>query len=122
MLLRVDGRVGGSGLMSRGPGGWCCVAWCGCSYPNTPGLAIKDYWSVDDKTIVLVADKGPQDSRQITSRNLLNFNVGEGLKLKLPNVFWNRLQSKFGSIFYVRENGEDQVRHSLPGRGGAVRA
>lgn len=68
---------------------------------------------MDDKTIVLVADKGPQDSRQLTKRNLLNFNVGEGLKLKLPNVFWNRLQGTFGSIFYVRENGEDQVRQIL---------
>lgn len=27
----------------------------------------------------------------------------------IPNRFWNRLQSKFGSIFYIRENGEDQA-------------
>jgi hypothetical protein len=77
------------------------------SYPNTPGLAIRDYWDLgkegqkDDKYVVLVVD-------QFGGRgNSLNFNVGEGVKLALPNVFWTRLQAKFGTTFYVRDNGID---------------
>ena len=35
------------------------------AYPNTPGLAVKDYWSVDDDTVVFVADPG--------LGNILNF-------------------------------------------------
>jgi len=77
------------------------------SYPNTPGLAIRDYWDLgkegqkDDKYIVLVVD-------QFGGRgNVLNFNVGEGVKLNLPNVFWTRLQGKYGTTFYVRDNGID---------------
>lgn len=77
-------------------------------YPRTPGLAIKDYWDVNDKTIILVADRGPPKNDQIVTANLLNFNVGEGVKLALPNSFWTRLSSKFGIISYVRSNGEDQ--------------
>ncbi|CAM9300287.1 unnamed protein product [Chrysoparadoxa australica] len=72
-------------------------------FPNTPGLAIKDYWSINDNTIILIADKGTRGTS-----NLLNFNVGDGLKLTLPNVFWSRLQGRFGTTFYVRDNGEDQ--------------
>jgi len=77
------------------------------SYPNTPGLAIRDYWSLgnegqkDDKYVVLVVDQFGGKG------NVLNFNVGEGVKLNLPNVFWTRLQSKYGNTFYVKENGID---------------
>lgn len=55
------------------------------AYPNTPGLAIRDYWDLgkegqkDDKYIVLVVDQFGGKG------NVLNFNVGEGTKFALPN-------------------------------------
>lgn len=77
------------------------------AYPNTPGLAIRDYWSLgkedqkDDKYIVLVVDQFGGKG------NVLNFNVGEGVKFALPNVFWTRLSGKYGTTFFVKENGLD---------------
>eukprot|EP00558_Chaetoceros_sp_UNC1202_P009219 CAMPEP_0197239442 /NCGR_PEP_ID=MMETSP1429-20130617/5912_1 /TAXON_ID=49237 /ORGANISM="Chaetoceros sp., Strain UNC1202" /LENGTH=236 /DNA_ID=CAMNT_0042698857 /DNA_START=17 /DNA_END=727 /DNA_ORIENTATION=+ len=77
------------------------------NYPNTPGLAIRDFWSLgkedqmDDKYIVLVVDQFGGKG------NVLNFNVGEGVKFALPNVFWTRLSGKYGTTFFVRENGID---------------
>lgn len=62
-------------------------------------LIIQD--QKDDKYIVLVVD-------QFGGRgNVLNFNVGEGVKFALPNVFWTRLSGKYGTTFFVRENGID---------------
>lgn len=61
-------------------------------------LAIRDYWSVgsesqkDDKYVVLVVDEFGGKG------NILNFNVGEGVKFALPNVFWTRLTSKYGTV------------------------
>lgn len=55
------------------------------AYPNTPGLAIRDYWDLakegqkDDKYIVLVVDQFGGKG------NVLNFNVGDGVKIALPN-------------------------------------
>ena len=35
---------------------------------------------------------------KFSSGNVLNFNVGEGVKFALPNVFWTRLQAKYGTV------------------------
>lgn len=49
------------------------------NYPETPGLAVRDYWSVDDDTVVFVADP--------TFGGILNFNVGGNIDLKVPRVW-----------------------------------
>ncbi|KAK7345532.1 hypothetical protein VNO77_16136 [Canavalia gladiata] len=69
------------------------------NYPDTPGLAIKDFWQVDDRTVVFVADP--------TFGNILNFNVGATVDLDIPRSFWSRLAGKYGNIFYWKEKGED---------------
>ncbi|CAN1143125.1 Thylakoid lumenal 15.0 kDa protein 2, chloroplastic [Linum perenne] len=69
------------------------------NYPDTPGLAIRDFWDVDDRTIVFVADP--------TFGNILNFNVGASVDLDIPRSFWSRLAGKYGNIFYWKEKGED---------------
>ncbi|XP_059646840.1 thylakoid lumenal 15.0 kDa protein 2, chloroplastic [Cornus florida] len=69
------------------------------NYPDTPGLAIKDFWQVDDRTIVFVADP--------TFGNILNFNVGASVDLDIPRSFWSRLAGQYGNMFYWKEKGED---------------
>lgn len=69
------------------------------NYPNTPGLAIRDFWGVDGDTVVFVADP--------SLGNILNFNVGENLDLQVPRNFWTRLASKYGTKKYWQEKGEE---------------
>ncbi|KAG1678486.1 hypothetical protein FOA52_014517 [Chlamydomonas sp. UWO 241] len=90
------------------------------NYPETPGLAIREYWGVDDSSIVFVADP--------TFKNILNFNVGQAVDLEVPRSFWSRLSGKYGNKFYWQENGEakaildavsaiDTCLREEPGRG-----
>lgn len=68
------------------------------NYPETPGLAIKDFWGVDADTVVFVADPN--------TGNILNFNVGANIDLDVPQRFWSALAGKYGNKFFWRDNGE----------------
>ncbi|KOP28005.1 methanol dehydrogenase [Hapalosiphon sp. MRB220] len=68
-------------------------------YDRTPGLAIKNFWKLDDKSVLLVADA--------SGGNILNFNVGDAVYKLLPRTFWVELQTRFGNLYFVREEGED---------------
>ncbi|WP_432812747.1 TPM domain-containing protein [Pantanalinema sp. GBBB05] len=75
-------------------------------FDRTPGSAVKEYWGLDDHSVLLVAD--PRGG------NLLNFSVGDDLYPLMPRTFWIELQTRFGNQFFVRENGEDQaILHAL---------
>lgn len=68
-------------------------------FDRTPGRAVKDFWGLDEHSVLLVAD--PRGG------NLLNFSVGDALYDLLPRTFWIELQTRYGNQFFVRENGED---------------
>ncbi len=67
---------------------------------RTPGRAVKEFWGLDDHSVMLVADS--------RGRNLLNFSVGDAVYPLLSRGFWIELQSRYGNQFYVREQGYDQ--------------
>jgi len=69
-------------------------------FDRTPGKAVKDFWELDSKSVLLVAD--PRGG------NILNFNVGRALYQFLPRTFWVELQTRYGNQFFVRDQGEDQ--------------
>lgn len=70
-------------------------------FDRTPGMAVKDYWGLDEHSLLLVAD--PRGG------NLLNFSVGDDFYPLMPRTFWIELQTRYGNQFFVRENGEDQA-------------
>lgn len=69
-------------------------------FPQTPGLAVRDFWHVDDDTVVIVADYFGG------SGQLLKFNVGRNVDRVLPPRFWSILSANFGNKFYVEKNSE----------------
>lgn len=69
-------------------------------FDRTPGRAVKDFWTLDEKSVLLVADA--------RGGNILNFNVGRALYQFLPRTFWVELQTRYGNQFFVRDEGEDQ--------------
>jgi len=69
-------------------------------FDRTPGRAIADFWDLNEKTVLLVAD--------LRGGNILNFNLGDEVYKLLPRTFWVELQTRYGNQFFVRENGEDQ--------------
>ncbi|MDB9540299.1 TPM domain-containing protein [Anabaenopsis tanganyikae CS-531] len=70
-------------------------------YDRTPGRAVINYWNLDDKSILLVADS--------RGGNILSFSVGDEVYELLPRTFWIELQTRFGNLYFVREEGEDQA-------------
>lgn len=70
-------------------------------YDRTPGLAVRDFWQLDDRSVLLIADS--------RGGNILNFNVGDAVYRVLQRTFWVELQTRFGNQYFVRDNGEDQA-------------
>ena len=68
-------------------------------YERTPGLAVREFWGLDESSLLLVAD--PRGG------NLLNFNVGDAFFALMPRTYWVELQTRFGNQYYVKEHGED---------------
>ena len=68
-------------------------------YERTPGLAIREFWGLDERSLLLVAD--PRGG------NLLNFNVGDAFFALMPRTYWVELQTRFGNQYYVKDHGED---------------
>ncbi|KAL0333386.1 UNVERIFIED_CONTAM: Thylakoid lumenal protein 2, chloroplastic [Sesamum angustifolium] len=60
-------------------------------------LAIKDFWKVDDNTIVFVADP--------TFGNILNFNVGASVDLDIPRSFWSRFSREIWEHILLEGEG-----------------
>ncbi|MEM7554710.1 MAG: TPM domain-containing protein [Cyanobacteria bacterium P01_A01_bin.84] len=70
-------------------------------FDRTPGRAVINFWGLDDRSILFVADG--------RGGNILSFSVGDAVYELLPRTFWIELQTRFGNLYYVREEGEDQA-------------
>lgn len=66
---------------------------------NNPSIEqLRSGWSVDDKTVVVFVDP--------SAPNIFSFKYGLAVQQILPRPFFTELQSRYGNMFFVRENGE----------------
>lgn len=70
-------------------------------YDRSPGRAVINFWGLDDKSILLVADG--------RGGNLLAFSIGDAVYELLPRTFWIEMQARFGNMYFIRDNGENKA-------------
>jgi hypothetical protein len=70
-------------------------------FDRSPGRAVIKYWGLDDKSILMVADG--------RGGNILAFSIGDAVYELMPRTFWIEMQARFGNMYYVRENGENNA-------------
>ncbi|NJN75949.1 MAG: TPM domain-containing protein [Synechococcaceae cyanobacterium RL_1_2] len=70
-------------------------------YDQTPGRAVKSYWNLDEKSILLVADG--------RGGNLLAFSIGDEVYDLLSRTFWVEMQTRFGNMYFVKEHGQNNA-------------
>ncbi len=68
---------------------------------DSPGRAVRAYWGLDERSILVVMN--------VLENNPLDFNTGMAVREKLPRVFWQELQGRFGNQFYIKENGRSKA-------------
>ena len=68
-------------------------------YERTPGRAVKEFWGLDESSLLLVAD--PRGATCSTSMWAMPFFA------LMPRTYWVELQTRFGNQYYVKEHGED---------------
>ncbi|CAJ1416387.1 unnamed protein product [Effrenium voratum] len=68
------------------------------TFPNTPGLAIRDYWKPDGRTVIYVHDTGGLGD------SVVNFNAGTEVEM-MPG----QVQNSYGNKFYIQEHGDSDT-------------
>eukprot|EP00434_Breviolum_minutum_P038041 symbB.v1.2.033735.t1/scaffold4019.1/size63226/3 len=74
------------------------------TFPNTPGLAIKDYWKPDGRTIIYVHDTGGLGETAV-----VNFNAGQEVESMKPLSYWRQVQNTYGNKYYIKEHGDSDT-------------
>lgn len=62
---------------------------------------VRRGWAVDGRTVVILADP--------TSPNLFTIKYGQDVNAILPQRFFSELQTRFGNMYYIRDNGEGKA-------------